>query len=102
MQDFAAAQNRLAAALERLEKAAAGRMASLRASTEAEPAGKPSLEIAYATIERDCELLRRECAELRLELARVNERYETLHQASRHTGDRLDGLIGELDETLGE
>jgi hypothetical protein len=32
----------------------------------------------------------------------VNERYEALHQASRHTGDRLDGLIGELDETLGE
>jgi hypothetical protein len=82
-----AAEARASSAIERLELA-------LRANPT-------RLVFGDASLERDCEILRQECAALRRELTAANERLDRLAVLVTEVEGRVDSAIHRVDELAG-
>jgi hypothetical protein len=94
--------DRLAIVLARIE-AAAGRVeaAARRRADPDHGSGIAAVERERDVLARDCELLRAECDDLRRALEAAEARAARLDEAAAAVGLRLDRTVAELRETLG-
>lgn len=98
MSELKQAQERLEAALERLERAARDQAA--RDQSDEGRAQARAAMAADGALRRELEELRQRCRHLEDELAAASNKREVVREALDDAADRLDGSISEIDTLL--